>query len=263
MPATAPASTLAARVRQDPAVALWAVAGACWVATAWLVLSGGGQLGHHDVVLEQSTLSWPARIGAFLAVWLVMVGAMMLPTVVPLVRLFVPVSARAPRPATVRAAFLAGYLTVWTGFAGIALLGDVVIHALVDRWAWLAARPELVLGATLALAGAFQFSPLKNACLTACRNPVGFLWQHYRRGVGGGWRLGLRHGASCLGCCWALMLLMFGTGVGSLAWMLGLTAVMVIEKTSRWGARMVLPLGVALLVAGAVVSVPAVLGGGS
>jgi predicted metal-binding membrane protein len=66
---------------------------------------------------------------------------------------------------------------------------------------------------------------------------------------------------SCLGCCWALMLLMFGTGVGSLAWMVGLTAVMVIEKTARWGARLVVPVGVALLVAGVVVSVPAVLGG--
>jgi predicted metal-binding membrane protein len=255
------APALAARARKNPGVLLWVVAGGCWVATGWLVLAGGDELGHHDVVLEQSTWPWAARIGAFLAVWLVMVGAMMLPTVVPLVRLFVPVSARAPRPVAARIAFLAGYLAVWTAFAGVALLGDAGVHGLVDRWPWLAARPELVLGATLVLAGAFQFSPLKNACLTACRNPVGFLWQHYRRGPAGGWLLGMRHGLSCLGCCWALMLVMFGTGVGSLAWMLALTAVMVIEKTSRWGARLVFPLGVALLVAGVAVSAPAVLGG--
>jgi predicted metal-binding membrane protein len=252
---------LAARARHDPGVVLWAVAGVCWVGTAWLVVAGGDELGHHDVVLEQSTWPWSARIGAFLGVWLVMVGAMMLPTVVPLVRLFVPVSGRAPRPAVARAGFLAGYLAIWTAFAGVALLGDAGVHALVDQWAWLAARPELVLGGALVLAGAFQFSPLKNACLTACRNPVGFLWQHYRRGPAGAWRLGLRHGLSCLGCCWALMLLMFATGVGSLVWMLALTAVMVIEKTSRWGARLVAPVGVALLVAGIAVSVPAVLGG--
>jgi predicted metal-binding membrane protein len=252
---------LAERARHDPAVAFWVVAGLCWAATAWLVLAGGDELGHHDVVLEQSTWPWPARIGAFLGVWLVMVGAMMLPTVVPLARLFVPVSGRAPRPAAARAGFLAGYLAIWTAFAGVALLGDAGIHALVDRWGWLAARPELVLGGALVLAGAFQFSPLKNACLTACRNPVGFLWQHYRRGPGGAWRLGLRHGLSCLGCCWALMLLMFATGVGSLVWMLALTAVMVIEKTSRWGARLVAPVGAALLVAGIAVSVSAVLGG--
>jgi predicted metal-binding membrane protein len=253
--------TLVARIRHDPGVLLWVVAGGCWVATTWLVVVGGDELGHHDVVLEQSTWPWSARIGAFLAVWLVMVGAMMLPTVVPLVRLFGPVSARAPRPVAARTAFLAGYLAVWTAFAGLALLGDVVVHGLVDRWSWLAARPTLVLGATLVLAGTFQFSPLKNACLTACRNPVGFLWQHYRRGPAGGWLLGLRHGMSCLGCCWALMLVMFGTGVGSLAWMLALTAVMVIEKTSRWGARLVVPLGVAMIVGGVAVSAPALLGG--
>jgi predicted metal-binding membrane protein len=254
---------LAARARNDPGVVLWVVAGVCWVGTAWLIVAGGDELGHHDVVLERSTWPWGARIGAFLGVWLVMVGAMMLPTVVPLVRLFVPVSGRAPRPAVVRAAFLTGYLAVWTAFAGVALLGDAGIHALFDRWSWLAARPELVLGGALVLAGAFQFSPLKNACLTACRNPVGFLWQHYRRGLAGAWRLGLRHGLSCLGCCWALMLLMFATGVGSLVWMIALTAVMVIEKTSRWGSRLVAPVGIALLVAGAAVSAPAVLGGGS
>jgi predicted metal-binding membrane protein len=258
VPGIAPA---AARVRRDPAVVLWVVAGVCWAGTVWLVVAGADGLGHHDVVLERSAWPWPLRLGAFLAVWLVMIGAMMLPSVVPVVRLFVVVTTRAPRPAVARAAFLAGYLAVWTGFAGLALLGDAGVHALVAEWAWLAARPELVLGATLVLAGAFQFSPLKNACLTACRNPVGFLWQHYRRGPAAALRLGLRHGMSCLGCCWALMLLMFGTGVGSLAWMVGLTAVMVIEKTARWGARLVVPVGVALLVAGVVVSVPAVLGG--
>jgi predicted metal-binding membrane protein len=100
---------------------------------------------------------------------------------------------------------------------------------------------------------------LKNACLTACRNPVGFLWQHYRRGAAGGWRLGLRHGVSCLGCCWALMVVMLATGVGSLVWMVGLTAVMVVEKTARRGALLVVPVGVVLLVAGTSLSLSALL----
>jgi predicted metal-binding membrane protein len=184
---------------------------------------------------------------------------MMLPTVVPMVRLFDAVTARAPDPTVARLAFLAGYLAVWTGFAVLALIGDAAVQALVAGWAWLAARPGLVLGGTLVLAGAFQFSPLKNACLRACRSPVGFLWQHYRRGAAGGWQLGLRHGMSCLGCCWALMLVMFGTGVGSLVWMVGLTAVMVIEKTARRGARLVAPVGVVLLVAGVSLSLSAFL----
>ena len=241
--------------RRDPAVAVWVGAGACWLLTTWLVVAGGHELGHHDVVLEQSTWPWPVRIAGFLAVWLVMIGAMMLPTVVPLVRLFAAVSARAPRPARAMAALGAGYLAVWVAFAPLALLGDAGVHALVDGWAWLAARPELVLGTTLVLAGLFQFSRLKNACLTACRNPVGFLWQHYGRGTTAAWLVGVRHGLSCLGCCWALMLVMFGTGVGSLVWMLALTAVMVVEKTTRWGGRIVGPVGVALLIAGIAVAV--------
>ena len=250
-------STLIVRARRDPAVALWAVAGTCWAGTVWLVLAGGGEQGHHDLVLEHD--GWPSAVSvaAFLAVWLVMVGAMMLPTVVPLIRAFVPVSARAPRPAAARLAVLAGYVAVWTAFAVAALLVALGVHVLVEGWPWLAARPGLVLGAALVLAGAFQFSSLKGACLTACRSPVEVLWRNYRRGVAGGLRLGLRHGVSCLGCCWALMLVMVGTGVGSLAWMIGLTAAMVVEKTSRWGVRLVVPLGVALLAAGATATVSA------
>ena len=86
---------------------------------------------------------------------------------------------------------------------------------------------------------------------------MSMLWQHYRRGVAGGWRLGTRHALNCLGCCWALMLLLFGTGVGSLVWMLGLTAVMVAEKTARWGARLSAPVGAMLLVGAALVGLGA------
>ncbi|HEY2191577.1 MAG TPA: DUF2182 domain-containing protein [Actinomycetospora sp.] len=245
--------------RHDPALTIWTVAGLCWVGTVVLALTGGHELAHHDAVLEESTLAWPLRITAFLAVWLVMVAAMMLPTVMPLVRLFGPVSARAPRPRAARAGFYLGYLTVWTAFGPVALFGDAGIHRLVDTWPWLDERSGLVLAATLALAGAFQFSPLKNRCLSVCRDPASFLWQHYRRGAGGGWRLGLGHGLYCLGCCWALMLVMFAVGVSSLAWMLALTGVMLVEKTTRFGARLVAPVGVALLAGAAVVAVPALL----
>ena len=75
-----------------------------------------------------------------------------------------------------------------------------------DAWQWLSARPGLVLGGTLLLAGSFQFSALKKACLTACRSPLSVLWQHYRQGFAGVVALGVRHAAYCLGCCWALML---------------------------------------------------------
>jgi predicted metal-binding membrane protein len=235
------------RVR-DPAVALWSIAAACWSATILLATTGGEALGHHDVVVEQSTLPRLVRIAAYLSVWTVMVGAMMLPTTVPIARLVAAVSAGAPRPGRARFALAVSYLAVWSGFGLAALVNDIGVHAAVDRWPWLDGHSGLILAATLAVAGAFQFSGLKDRCLTACRDPFSMLWRHYGRGALQAWRLGIRHALSCLGCCWALMLLMFGTGVGSLAWMLLLTGVMVAEKTTRLGRRLSAPIGVGLLV---------------
>ncbi|MPZ60952.1 MAG: DUF2182 domain-containing protein [Propionibacteriales bacterium] len=236
---------------------IWVGAGICWVVIAAITFAGGVGLGHHDVALEQSGPAWPLRISAFTSVWLVMVGAMMLPTAVPMLELFWAVSARQARPALGRAAVVISYFAVWIAFAVLALAGDAAVHVLVDSWSWLAARPGLVLGGTLVLAGGFQFSKLKKACLTACRSPMSLLWEHYRRGPGGAWALGMRHALLCLGCCWALMLVMFATGTGSLGWMLLLTAVMVAEKTTSWGARLVTPVGVALITGGLAVSLTA------
>ena len=199
------------------------------------------------------TAPMPVSVATAFAAWLAMAGAMMLPTVVPLVRFFVPITTRVPRPVTTRLAFLGGYLAVWVGFAAVAVLGDGGVDALARVRAWPVAPSELVLAVTLVVAGLFQFSRLKDTCLTACRSPWAFLWQHYRRGVRGGWMLGVRHGALCLGCCWALMLIMFGAGAGSLLWMLALTVVIVIEKTAPRGTRLVAPLGGALVLAGAAV----------
>jgi predicted metal-binding membrane protein len=115
----------------------------------------------------------------------------------------------------------------------------------------------------LALAGGFQFSKLKRSCLTNCRDPRAFLYQRYRRGARGGWELGLRHGMSCLGCCWALMLVMVAAGAAALSAMVVLTAVMAAEKNTRWGARLATPVAVVLLVLSAAVALGVVpVGGG-
>ena len=102
---------------------------------------------------------------------------------------------------------------------------------------WLERHDWWIGGSVLALAGAFQFTSLKDACLDKCRHPGQFIMRYYERGVGGGLRLGMRHGAFCVGCCWALMLVMFAAGVASLLWMALLTAVMIHEKTRPAGAR--------------------------
>ena len=242
-----------ARTGRDPARAVWIASGACWILATGLVLAGGVWSCSGGVT--RATWPWPAQLATAFAAWLVMIGAMMLPTIVPLVRLFVPVTSGVPNAVAVRLALLTGYLAVWSAFAVAATLGHRGMDALLDDHV----RPAgLVLGVTLVVAGLFQLSPWKHACLRACRSPWGFLWRYYGRGVRGGWTLGVRHGMFCLGCCWALMLVMLGTGAGSLLWMLALTAVMVVEKTTPGGASLAAPLGGALILAGVAVSVPAV-----
>jgi predicted metal-binding membrane protein len=140
------------------------------------------------------------------------------------------------------------YLAVWLGFGLAGLAGSVGLHALLQRWPWLDGQSRLILAATLAGVGAFQFSRLKGRCLTACRDPLNMLRQHDERG-GSVWRLGRQHALNCLGCCWALMLLMLGAGAGSLVVMMLLATVMVAENTTRWGTRLVTPVGAMLLVA--------------
>lgn len=237
---------------RDPAPLLWGLTGAAWLLLLALEFVPLGHLAH--AAHATAGLADGARSGSlvlvlFAAGWLVMVTAMMLPTTVPMARMFTVVSARRGSPGPVRAAFFGAYLAVWAGFAAVALAGAVGVRLLTGQ-----APPGLVLAGALALAGAFQFSPLKERCLTACREPAAFLFAHYRRGVRGAWSVGLRHAWSCLGCCWALMLVMFATGVADLAWMLGLTAVMVVEKTGRFGPRIVAPVGVALLAAAVVLA---------
>jgi len=176
--------------------------------------------------------------------------AMMLPSSMPMVKLVVFAGRRQVRPVAVPLAFLAGYAVIWTAFAAGAFLGDTLVHRLVDLWPWLAVHSWLIGAVTFAIAGLFQFSPLKERCLDMCRTPLGFFMRHYRKGVGPAWQLGLRHGGYCLGCCWALMLVMFGVGVGNLAGMAALTGVMVIEKAVPGGKRLSPFIGVMLLLLG-------------
>ncbi|TAM98541.1 MAG: DUF2182 domain-containing protein [Rhodanobacteraceae bacterium] len=235
---------------RDPVLAVWLIA-----ALGWFALLAGGH--HHHLLVAGG--SAPTLAFALLVVggaWLEMIAAMMLPTAIPMVRTFATVSARAPRPFAAMAAFLGAYVAVWMAFALAAVAAATALQAAAvgGGWRWIYVRPDWLLAAVLALAGTFQLSPLKDRCLAMCRDPMTFIFSRYRRGVRGAWALGLRHGLSCLGCCWALMLIMFGTGVGNVFAMLLLTAVMWAEKTTRWGRRLARPLGFGLLLAAAAVA---------
>lgn len=210
-------------------------------------MTGAASLLHHDGLIEGGPAAWIA-LPAFLLAWQVMVIAMMLPSSLPLVRLFARASAKQARPRAAMAGFLGGYVLVWGAFGALAFAFDVGLHAAVDASPWLGSHEWLLAAGVLVLAGAFQFSSLKYACLDKCRHPAQFMLRFYERGPAGGLRLGLRHGLFCLGCCWALMLVMFSVGVASLVAMATLTAVMVYEKTQPRG-RQVVPVAGATLVA--------------
>lgn len=211
-------------------VAAWALALlATWTHQSYLI--------NHDYLIEESGLPWVAALLFFLICWQVMTAAMMLPSSLPQVARFVQMSRPAQHPQRMAAAFLASYAAVWTGFAALAFLGDTGIHQLVRSWPWLAHHPWLIGAATFALAGIFQFTPFKWRFLQACRSSTSFFPRSFCTSAQIAWRSGLRYGQCCLGSCWALMLVMFGIGTGSLVWMAGLAGVMLVEKTvpgGRW-----------------------------
>jgi predicted metal-binding membrane protein len=177
---------------------------------------------------------------------------MMLPTSLPLVALFGAIVRQRADRTRLMALLLVGYVATWVGFGVVLLAGDAILHAMLASLQWLASGAGLLAAGVLVLAGAYQFTSLKRHCLTQCRSPRSFILGHWRGNASGdALRLGVRHGLYCLGCCWTLMLVMFAVGLGSLAWMVALGAVMGAEKNLAWGRRLSAPLGVVLLGAGA------------
>ena len=229
---------------------LVAIAGLAWLALWLWEGSPYGHYLHHEVVGGVST-SVAVGAVAFTLGWTLMIVAMMLPSSVPLVVTFAALVGRRDRPGRLIVLLLLGYLLVWSAFGFAAWAADRGVHAAVDALPWLSAHPQLILGATLLGAGLWQFSPLRDRCLDECRSPLGFVLNRWR-GVSErreALAMGLAHGAFCVGCCWSLMLVMFGVGISSLTAMLVLGAVTAIEKNLPQGRRLTRPLGVVLVLA--------------
>jgi predicted metal-binding membrane protein len=214
----------------------------------------GRYLGHEQIgAIGPDSLLLP--IALYLVGWTLMTVAMMLPTTLPLLEIFRRLIAQREDRSQLLTLVIAGYLAVWLGF-GIAAHGaDWFLHEIVERSHWLEANAWVIGAATLLFAGAFQFSRLKYRCLDKCRAPLSFVTEYWRgrRERRNALLLGIHHGLFCVGCCWALMLLMFAVGVGNVAWMLVLGAVMAAEKNLPWGRKLSAPLGVALLGWGGVI----------
>jgi predicted metal-binding membrane protein len=228
---------------------LWLVASLfALAAVAWW--STGARMGGMD------DGPWTAlgAFGWFVGAWLVMMAAMMFPSVAPTVALYSRMTrSRSPLSPVL---FTAGYLVVWgavgalafaVASAGGAIAGDVLGWDGAGRW---------IAGVTLLVAAAYELTPLKNVCLQKCRSPLGFLLGSWRDGWAGALQMGTRHGAWCVGCCWALMASLFALGVMSIAWMAFVAGLIAVEKLLPWRraatygtAAILLALGVLLLVA--------------
>jgi predicted metal-binding membrane protein len=231
------------------------------IALAWTVLwiwdrsPYAGYL--HHAQLGELGFGGPAflRMALYLVGWTLMTVAMMLPSTWTLLEIFRRLVAHKPNGAYLIAAVIGGYLGIWLVFGLIAHSADWILHQLVERSSWLQANGWAIGAGTLFVAGTFQFSSLKYRCLDKCRAPLSFVMEHWsgRHERRNALMLGVHHGVFCVGCCWALMLLMFGVGVGNLAWMLALGAVMAAEKNLPWGRKLSAPVGVALLATGAAV----------
>jgi predicted metal-binding membrane protein len=236
--------------RRDRAIlggALVALATVAWLVLALWEGSPYGAFLHH------AGGAGPVALEAllFTAGWVLMIVAMMLPSSVPLIVTFGALVRRRRHPGRLVALLLLGYLLVWGAFGLAAWIGDRGIHAAVDALPWLAEHPQLIIGTTLAAAGLWQFSPLRDRCLDECRSPLGFVVNRWRGTSerAEALRMGIAHGAFCVGCCWSLMLVMFGVGLASASAMLVLGAITAIEKNLPWGRRLTHPLGVVLILA--------------
>ena len=194
--------------------------------------------------------------GWYLGLWVTMMAAMMLPSATPMVLLFSKLaSGSARRPGLATALFVGGYLIAWTAY-GLVAYGLFRLVRGVDPsfLAWDRAGPE-VTGAAIALAGVYQLTPLKRTCLRHCRTPLSFFMHHWHKGPAGAVRMGAEHGAWCIGCCWALMVVLFAVGVMSITWMVVVAAIVFAEKVLPVGEGVAQALAVVLVAFGIWVAV--------
>jgi len=211
----------------------------------------------HDKVMPEMGMTmdmpWTAADVFFtFGMWAVMMVGMMSVTAAPVLLLFAAVQAKHNRPGASLAVLLfgLGYLTVWIGFSAGATLAQWALHQAAMLSPAMAASSPRLAGGVLIAAGAYQLTPWKQACLTHCRSPLGFLMTNWRDGKLGALHMGMNHGVYCLGCCWALMCVLFVVGVMNLVWVAALTGFVLIEKTGPAGAMVARVAGAAMVIAG-------------
>jgi predicted metal-binding membrane protein len=254
---TAGAARATVERRFSPTGAIVAAALAAAAALAWWWLIGAGRVmagaGAAMPAMPAANVWTAAYLGAAFMMWALMMVAMMLPSASPMILLYERFVRRsgAGHALASSAAFALAYIGIWTLFSAGAAIGQAALisSGIVSEMALRIGNGRIA-GALLVFAGLYQLSPLKRACLEECRSPLSFLMRLWRPGVAGAVRIGLAHGLYCLGCCWALMLLLFAGGVMSIAWIAALGALVFLEKLAPLSLRMSKVIAVILLAAG-------------
>lgn len=230
------------------------------LAWAWLVHADRrmSSAAEADAMMAQMGMAmhhpWDARVAVLtFGMWTVMMVGMMTPAAAPVLMLFAQMHARSEnrRVPPVVLSFALGYLVIWLGFSGLAATAQWALHEAGLLSSAMATSSAPLAGLVLIAAGAYQLTPLKNRCLTQCRSPLGFLMSNWRDGASGAVGMGIRHGAFCLGCCWALMGVLFVVGVMNLAWVGILTVFILVEKVGSAGAHVARAGGILLIAVGA------------
>lgn len=243
---------LAQRDRLIVLAGLIGISALAWIYTIALADHGHDHAVHAAAMAHARPWSATDLTLTFL-MWTVMMVAMMVPTAVPMILAMAQVSraqSRRAGPVTATTAFLLGYLIIWTAFSFVATLAQWWLHQLALVSAAGASTSAVFGGSLLLGAGIFQLTPLKDACLSHCRSPIFFLVSAWRPGAWGALRMGIHHGAFCLGCCWALMSLMFVAGTMNLLWTAALMLLMLAEKALPFGRRLGHVAGVGFVVWG-------------
>lgn len=212
------------------------VTGVSWI---WIVLMArdmnGSMLGPAAWMM---TPTWDVpHVTLLWAMWAVMMAGMMLPSASPILLLYAGVVRNGGASTLQVYALAAGYVTVWALFSVGATLLQRLLAALLLLTPMMEPATPVVGAGVLFIAGLYQLTPLKRVCLRICRSPLSFLTQHWRRGLGGAFRMGVGHGIYCLGCCWALMLLLFAGGVMNLFVIVALTGWVMVEKLAPLGEQ--------------------------
>lgn len=220
-----------------------------WLFLAWIAFDMSQPFA--QLTMPDSPHWSASSVLAIWTMWALMMAAMMLPSALPMILTFVDLGVRSGDPVRGHS-FVAAYLLVWFAFSVAATGAQWALQALGWIDPMIVSSSALLTGLLLLIAGVYQFSRLKKVCLSRCRTPMGFLLGEWRAGVHGAFVMGVRHGLFCVGCCWALMALLFVGGAMNLAWVAALSIAVAIEKLAPGGERLASVLGLGLMAAGLV-----------